>query len=106
MIERFIQWAGGECDGELNFWKVNTSVDFSQMNDQIAFGVENSLLVVAFASDAFFDSDSCARQIKYAYQLRKKVVFVNMHTNLNVANSNANSKHNVRISIPTVLTKV
>ena len=104
MIERFIHWAGGEDDGDLNFWKVNTSVDFSQMNDQIAFGVENSLLVVAFASDAFFDSDSCDRQIKYANQLRKKVVFVNMHRNVNVRG--ASSTNNVRTSIPTVLTGV
>ena len=48
------------------------------LNDDMAFGLENSSVVVAFVSDAYIESKNCQKEINYAETLDIKIVFVKL----------------------------
>ena len=52
------------------------------LNDDMARGIESSSMVVAFVSDAYFDSKNCHKELNYADSLDTKIIVVKMQKDL------------------------
>ena len=48
----------------------------------MAFGLENSSVVIAFVSDAYFNSKNCHKELNYAESLDTKIIIVKMQKDL------------------------
>ena len=53
------------------------------LNDDMALGLESSSMVVAFVSDAYFDSKNCHKELNYAESLNAKIIIVKMRQRAN-----------------------
>ena len=98
MVERFVKFARHHSD--LNFWWDDQKDIHDRLSNDMAFGVQNSCVVVVFVSDAYFASNSSAQEINYADKLRKEMIIVKMQKGFEVLRRGsisliASSKSNV-----------
>ena len=98
MVERFVKIARHYSD--LNFWWDDQKDIHDRLSDDMAYGVQNSCVVVVFVSDAYFASNSSAQEVNYADTLRKEMIIVKMRKGFEVLGrgsigSIASSKSNV-----------
>ena len=75
-MDRFYNFAK-EHDN-IHFWKDDENGLISHLNDDMALGVENSSVVIAFVSDAYFNSKDCHKELNYAESLDTKIVIVKL----------------------------
>ena len=98
MVERFVKFARHYSD--LNFWWDDQKDIHDRLSDDMAYGVQNSCVVVVFVSDAYFASNSSAQEVNYADTLRKEMIIVKMRKGFEVLGRGsigliASSKSNV-----------
>ena len=64
IVDRFYDFAISNRD--YPFWKDDKNGLMNDINEDMAQGVENSKLVLAFFSEPYFDSKSCKKELNYA----------------------------------------
>ena len=80
MVDRFYKWAVEKSS--IQFWKDDQNRVNDHPNDHRALGVQNSRVIVAFVSDAYFASKNCHKEINYAESLEKQIIFVKLQKNV------------------------
>ena len=68
---------------ELKFWKDDEDGINDDLNEDMAFGIENSRLVLVFMSEPYFTSKNCRKEFNYADVLDKgRLILVQKLTSL------------------------
>ena len=75
VVDRFYDWCKENSQG-ISLWKDDRDGINDHVNDDMAIGVEDSHLVLAFVSESYFMSKNCHKELNYAEQLDKKIVIV------------------------------
>ena len=80
VVDRFYDWFTKNSD--IKVWKDDQDGISDHLNDDIARGIEESRLVVAFVSDGYFASRHCQMELNYAYTLAKDIIIVKLRNEL------------------------
>ena len=100
-VDRFYDWAK-QNNSNIELWKDDKDGIKDHLNDDMASGIQDASVVVAFVSDAYFTSKNCYKEINYAESLEKKIIVVKMEKDLELLGRGAisliaNTKLNVSI---------
>lgn len=79
-IDRFYAWC--KENSELKFWKDDQDGINDDLNEDMAFGIENSRLVLVFISEPYFTSKNCRKEFNYADVLDKDIIIVKLQKEL------------------------
>ena len=95
-VDRFYDFA----KQHLTLWKDDKNGIKDHLNGDMAFGVQNARLIVAFLDDAYLASHNCGKEINYANTLGQEMLVVKLQEGLELegkgsAGSIANSKDKV-----------
>ena len=74
---------------QIKFWMDDKNGMIYDLNEDMASGVEASNLVVVFLSDAYFESENCRLEINYAHALKKFIIIVKLHKDLDLVGRGA-----------------
>ena len=80
IIDRFYAWC--KENSELKFWKDDQDGINDDLNEDMAFGIENSRLVLVFISEPYFTSKNCRKEFNYADVLDKDIIIVKLQKEL------------------------
>ena len=79
VVDRFYNWTKEQ--GSFKVWKDDRKGITGHLNNDMAAAVQKSRLVVAFLSDAYFQSRNCYKEINYADTLEKEILIVKLQKN-------------------------
>ena len=80
LIDRFYAWC--KESSEIRFWKDDEDGINDDLNEDMAFGIENARLVLVFISEPYFTSKNCRKEFNYADVLDKDIIIVKLQKEL------------------------
>ena len=83
VVDRFYEYC--EKNSDIKLWKDDKDGIRDHLTDDMASGIEDSRLVLAFASDGYFKSRNCHLEMNYAHTLAKEIIFVKQRDDLKLA---------------------
>ena len=80
VVDRFYDWC--KENSGISLWKDDRDGINDHVNDDMAIGVEDSHIVLAFVSESYFMSKNCHKELNYAEQLDKEIIIVKLEKDM------------------------